>query len=418
MNTPAEILERRRTLLAPSYRHFYREPVEFVRGRDVFLYDADGAEYLDAYNNVPSVGHCHPRVVEAVARQASTLNTHTRYLDEAILNYSERLLDTFPEELGQVVYTCSGSEAVDLAVRVARYRSAGTGIIVTSNAYHGTTAVAASMSPSLGQGVPLGPDVVTVDLPSDESPDSARESFRAEIRRAVDRLQRHGHGVAAFVADSIFSSDGVVSHPLGLLADAAEIVREAGGVYIADEVQPGFGRTGEHMWGFQRHGVVPDLVVLGKPMGNGIPVAAVVTRAEHVAEFGERVRYFNTFGGNSVSIAAADAVLTVLQDQSLQENARNVGQLLCEGLRELSDRYPLLGTPRGVGLFIGVDVLGGSPGLAQEIVDRFRDERVLIGTAGARSDALKIRPPLTFSPAHAMLLLERAERVFASVART
>jgi 4-aminobutyrate aminotransferase-like enzyme len=263
------LVSRRASLLGPAYRLFYQHPVEFVRASGVHLYDADGAEYLDAYNNVPSVGHCHPRVVEAVSRQVATLNTHTRYASQSLLDYAERLLATLPSHLNNVMFTCSGSEAVDLALRVARYYTGATGVIVTSNAYHGTTAAAAEISPSLGAGVALGRDVWTIDLPLGRlatSSDVANEMADA-VRTAIADMTRHGVEFAAFVADSLLSSDGIFPDPRGLLRPVAKVVHEAGGLYIADEVQPGIARTGDSMWGFARHDLNPDLVVMGKPMG-------------------------------------------------------------------------------------------------------------------------------------------------------
>ena len=271
------IVERRASLLGPAYKLFYRNPVRIVRGEGVHLYDADGQVYLDAYNNVPSVGHCHPHVVEAIARQAATLNTHTRYASELILDYAERLLGTYPAGIGNVMFTCTGSEAVDLALRIARFYTGGDGVVITANAYHGVTAAAAEISPSLGPAVPLGRTVWTVAAPG---PGDTHESLAERVRTAIADMNRHGVRLAAFIADTLFSSDGIRPEPAGFLRPVADAVRAAGGVFIADEVQPGFGRTGEAMWGFQRHGVEPDLAVMGKPMGNGMPIAGVAARPE------------------------------------------------------------------------------------------------------------------------------------------
>ena len=278
------IVKRRAALLGPAYKLFYRNPVRVVRAEGVYLFDGDGRAYLDAYNNVPSVGHCHPRVVEAIARQAATLNTHTRYADELILDYAERLLATYPDGIGQVMFTCTGSEAVDLALRIARFQASGDGIVITANAYHGLTTAAAEISPSLGPAVPLGRTVWTVAAPAQE--EDAGEAFAQRVSRAIADMKRHGVALAAFIADSLFSSDGIWPDPAGFLRPAIDAVHEAGGLYIADEVQPGFGRTGDAMWGFQRHGIVPDLAVMGKPMGNGMPIAGVAARPEILEEFG------------------------------------------------------------------------------------------------------------------------------------
>lgn len=406
---------RRVRALGPAYRLFYREPVHVVRGQGTRLYDSEGAEYLDAYNNVPAVGHCHPRVVEAQNRQAATLNTHTRYLGSDIVDYAERLLATFPAALSNVMFTCTGSEAVDLAVRIARHRRPGTGLIVTENAYHGTTAAAAAISPSLGTSQPIGADVRTVPAPHRFSPETVGTAFPAAVADAVADLQRHGHGVAAFIADSILSSDGVVPDPVGFLAAAADVVRAAGGVYIADEVQPGFGRTGADMWGFSRHGVIPDLVVLGKPMGNGMPIAGMIARPELLERFGAEIRYFNTFGGNPVAIAAADAVLDVIEDEALLANADTVGTYLRTELRGLVAGHGLIGSVRGAGLFLGMDVLDGDglpdPRGADHLINQYREHRVLVGSAGLGGTTVKIRPPLPFSRADADQLLDVTARV-------
>ena len=284
---------------------------------------------------MPSVGHCHPRVTEAIARQAATLNTHTRYASELILDYAERLLGTYPAELGNVMFTCTGSEAVDLALRIARFLTGGEGTIITANAYHGVTTAAAEISPSLGPAVPLGRAVWTVAPPAAQE---SENSLAERVRNSIADMNRHGVRLAAFIADSLFSSDGIRPDPAGVLKPVVDAVHEAGGLYIADEVQPGFGRTGEAMWGFQRHGIVPDLAVMGKPMGNGMPIAGVAARPEILEEFGHKIRYFNTFGGNSVSIAAAAAVLDVIETEGLRENARVVGRYLRDTLTDIAGR--------------------------------------------------------------------------------
>jgi 4-aminobutyrate aminotransferase-like enzyme len=262
------------------------------------------------YNNVASVGHCHPHVVSALARQAGILSTNTRYLNDGILDYAEKLLATFPSALSHLMFTCTGSEANDLAIRIVRAFTGGTGFVVTETAYHGITHAVSQISPSLGGNVPLGIDVRTVPAPDSyrsEDGDVAGK-FRADVEAAIQDMRRHGIKPAALIADTVFSSDGVMSEQPGFLKGAVEAIRAAGGVFIADEVQPGFGRTGDCMWGFERHDIVPDLVTLGKPMGNGYPVAGVVMKPEVVAEFGAKARYFNTFGGNTVAVATAMAV--------------------------------------------------------------------------------------------------------------
>jgi 4-aminobutyrate aminotransferase-like enzyme len=401
------IIERRASLLGPAYKLFYRHPVQVVRAEGVHLYDADGHAYLDAYNNVPSVGHCHPRVVEAIAYQAATLNTHTRYATELILDYAERLLGTYPDAIGNVMFTCTGSEAVDLALRIARFFTGGEGIIITSNAYHGVTTAAAEISPSLGPGVPLGRTVWTVAPPLDAD----ALTLATRVQAAIADMNRHGVRLAAFIADSLFSSDGILPGPAGFLRPVADAIHDAGGLYIADEVQPGFGRTGEGMWGFARHDLVPDLAVMGKPMGNGMPIAGVAARPEILAEFGHRIRYFNTFGGNSVCVAAAAAVLDVIEAEDLIGNARAVGEYLLQTLTAVAADHPRIAAVRGAGLYAGVDfarLADGEPDgeAALAVVNGLRERRVLISATGPDGATLKVRPPLPFGREHVDQLAE------------
>lgn len=418
--TTDAMVEKRRSTLGPSYRLFYNRPVHLVKGSGAHLYDADGNKYLDAYNNVASVGHCNPRVIEAVTRQMSELNTHTRYLHGGILDYSEKLLATFPAEISSIMYTCTGSEANDLAVRVAEQYSGGTGVIVTEEAYHGNSALISAMSPSLGVGVPLGANVRTVPAPDSYRIDPAvlGQWFADQVSAAIADLERHGHKFSALLLDSIFSSDGIYVDP-SVLAPAVEVVHRAGGVFIADEVQPGFSRTGEAMWGFQRHGVVPDLVTMGKPMGNGIPVAAMAARPEILDAFAQETPYFNTFGGNPVSMAAAQAVLDVIQGDGLAAHAVEVGDQLRAELRALAKDYPFVGDVRGAGLYTGVEIVTDPDskehdrGQAQRIVDMMRDNRVLISVCGGHGNILKVRPPLVFS----MSDLDWFMTVFSAVAK-
>src|ERR1700730_9238683 len=322
-----ELIRPRDRALGPAYRLFYDRPVSFVRGAGVHLYDAEGNAYLDAYNNVPCVGHSHPHVTEAVARQLATLNTHTRYLTDGLIGYAERLLATHDLAApANAMFTCTGSEANDLALRIARHHTGGTGVIVTANAYRGVTAARAELSPSLGPNVPLGPHVRVVPAPT------TGVNFTAAVAWAVSDLERHGVRLAGFLADSVFSSDGVFPDPAGFLAPIPEIVHAAGGLNIADEVQAGFAPPGSRMWGYQRHGLTPDIVTMGKPMGNGLPVAGLVARQDVLDDFGRNARYFNTFGGNPVSVAAAAAVLDVLDADALPAYAAATGAYLKDGV--------------------------------------------------------------------------------------
>ena len=408
-------IARRAALLGPAYRLFYEKPLHLVRGDGVWLYDRDGRAYLDTYNNVASVGHCHPRVVAAMAAQAATLATHTRYLHDGILDYAERLLALFPPELSHVMFTCTGSEANDLAFRIARAATGGTGIIVTDNAYHGVTLVTAEASMSLGPAVAPGPTVVPVPAPSAENyPEGIATGFAAAVTAACAGMQAQGLKPAALIVDTVFSSDGVLPDPAGFLAPAAAAIRAAGGLFIADEVQPGFGRTGSHMWGFARHGLIPDMVSLGKPMGNGYPMAGLVVQPGIIEAFGTKARYFNTFGGNAVAAAVGMAVLDVIRDEGLMQNAATVGAAFATGLRALGQRYETLGETRAAGLFLGVDIVtNGQPDAtrAARLVNALRQNGILISATGPLGHILKIRPPLVFSTANTDQFLDRLDTI-------
>jgi 4-aminobutyrate aminotransferase-like enzyme len=418
------IVERRQRLLGPAYRLMYEHPVELVRGEGVWLYDRNGEAYLDVYNNVASVGHCHPHVVSSMARQAGILSTNTRYMQEGILDYAEKLLGTFPEALSHIMFTCTGSEANDLAIRIANAYTGGTGFIVTETAYHGITQAVSRISPSLGAHVDLGIDVRTVPAPDSyrSASGDVAAKFRSDIEAAIADMRRHGIRPSALIVDTIFSSDGVMSEQPGFLKGAAEAIRAAGGLFIADEVQPGFGRTGDTMWGFQRHGIVPDMVTLGKPMGNGYPVAGVVMKPEVVAEFGAKARYFNTFGGNTVAIATAMAVLEVIEKEGLQENARVVGGYFREQLEAVAKRHEAIGDVRSAGLFLGVEIVSDRAAKTADakatsrIVNGMRQARILISGTGPRANVLKVRPPLVFTKSNVDYFIERFDDVLSGLA--
>jgi len=418
-----DLMDRRARLLGPAYRLFYETPLHPVRGEGVWLYDADGRRYLDAYNNVASVGHCHPHVVEAIARQASVLNTHTRYLHEGVLDYAERLLGTMPSGLAHAMFTCTGSEANDLAMRIARSHTKAEGLIVTRFAYHGVTAAIAEASPSLGKFVQLGEAVRTVPAPDSYriAPVAMGATFAAGVREAIADLKAHGIRPAALMVDTVFSSDGIFTDPPGFLAEAVAAIREAGGVFIADEVQPGLGRTGDAFWGFLRHGVLPDIVTMGKPLGAGHPLAGLAVRPDVLAAFGRECRYFNTFGGNPVSMAAGMAVLDVIEQEGLMDNAQRVGRYLRTRLAELGQRHALIGDVRGAGLFVGVEMVTDrgtrAPATAEtaRIVNALRERGVLLSGTGEHANTLKIRPPLVFSEANADLLVETLDSVLTTL---
>jgi 4-aminobutyrate aminotransferase-like enzyme len=415
-----ELLRRRDASMGAAYRLFYDRPLHLVRGEGAYLFDSDGLDYLDAYNNVPVVGHSNPAVQRAVSEQLGVLNTHTRYLTDQVVAYAERLTGLFPPPLDQAIFACTGSEAVDLALRIARAVTARRGVIVTRHAYHGTTTAAAEISPSLGPNNPIPVQVALVDAPDRvrDDPATATEDFGRRIDAAVDELRGRGVEPAAVMLDSVFSSAGLQPDPAGLLKVAAERARAHGALYVADEVQAGFGRTGG-WWGFQRHQVLPDLVVLGKPMGNGIPIAALVGRPELLGTFGRKVRYFNTFGGNPVSIAAASAVLDEIEGRELIDHAEGLGQALLDAIGAVVSNEAGVAATRGAGLFLAVEFVTGAdspdPDRAARVVNAMRERRILISASGTYDNVLKIRPPLIF-PASAVPRL--LDGLAASLAQT
>lgn len=411
----AAMIERRDALLGPAYRLMYEHPLHIVRGEGVWLIDPQGRRYLDVYNNVASLGHCHPAVSEAICRQVQTLATNTRYLHDTILELAERLLATVPEtDLAHLMLTCTGSEANDVAYRIAQAHTGGTGVIVTETAYHGFTDAVSKFSPSLGATVDLGAHVRLVPAPRLYHAEGADlgERFTRDVEAAIADLQRHGIKPAALIVDSLFTSDGILPEPAGLLKGAVEAIQQAGGLFIADEVQPGFGRTGEHMWGFQRHGVMPDIVTLGKPMGNGQPVAGLLATADVLAKFGKDSRYFNTFAGNTVSCAAALAVLDTIEKEGLVQHAAKVGKMLRDGIAALAGRHEAIGDVRGAGMFVGVELVSDratrTPDreLTTRVVNRMRDMGVLLSACAMGHNVLKIRPPLVLSAQEARLVIE------------
>ncbi len=408
------LLERRAKAFGPAVTApTYREPLHLVRGDGVWLIDADGRRYLDAYNNVPVVGHEHPRVVESIVRQARRLNTNARYLHETALEVAERLIASTGAALDVVMFVNSGSEANDVAWRIARAATGGSGGITTDWAYHGITNAIHDLTPEEWGSGPT-PDHVRTWRPPDNLRgfDGSVESFGAAVRSLV----AVGHPPAVAILDSVLTSDGIIDLAPAVAAELVRRTHDAGALWIADEVQSGHGRTGAAMWGYQRLGIEPDIVTVGKPMGNGMPVAAVITRGELAQRFSPEGEFFSTFGGNPVAMAAALAVLEVMDDERLIENARVIGEYLAGQLRELAGRAPVIGEVRAVGLAIGVEVVKPGttepdPATATEIVEGMRGRGVLIGTTGRPSNTLKIRPPLVFHRAHADQFLETLEEV-------
>lgn len=408
-----DLLIRRHATLGPYSPLFYDEPLEFVSAKGVWFTDVHGQRYLDGYNNVPHVGHANDRVVDALCEQARTLNVHTRYLNARVVDYAEALLGTFEDRLERVFFGNSGSEANELALRISRQLTGATGLIVSDFSYHGTTIALAEMTTGLKTQEGLGSHVRTLripDLDTDErSADEVLAATLDDLDAAIASLQEAGFGVSACLFDWLFSTEGMPRLPEGLVTGIADRVRAAGGMVIADEVQSGFGRTGTHMWGYQRVGLVPDLVTLGKPIGNGHPMSAVITTAEVMDAFGPRNEFFNTFAGNPVSAAVGQAVLEEMAEKELMERARDLGTEAKVRLEEYADRFDFIRTARGAGMFLGLDfAVDGTPApdLTKQVVEAMKAKHVVISRIGRDDNVLKVRPPLAFSAAELPLLLD------------
>jgi len=427
--TTETLLERRLRVMGDHAPLFYKEPLHIVRGSGVWLEDSSGRRYLDVYNNVPHVGHCHPRVVEALCRQAAILNIHTRYLHENILEYSERLVATFDPPLSRALLCCTGTEANEAALRIARVNTGGTGILVSDVNYHGNSASLSEATTAFPtfEARARGPHVRVIEIPDFRGePGSAAEREMAdrhvaEVERTLSDMERDGIRPAALLVDTLFSSEGLRRLPEGYFPRVVEAVRARGGLFIADEVQAGFGRLGDHMWGYQALGVVPDIVTMGKAMGNGHPLAGLVGRADLLDRFAAESMYFNTFGGNPVSCAVGLAVLDVMRDEKLMENARDVGRYVQQGLKDIAARHPIVGSVRGRGLYFGLELLHDGdvnrPASmeADKVINLMRDAGVLISKIGKHSNVLKMRPPMPFGKEHADILLAALDRALAQV---
>jgi 4-aminobutyrate aminotransferase-like enzyme/Ser/Thr protein kinase RdoA (MazF antagonist) len=402
----ADLLAARAKSLGPSLSVSYKSPLHIVAGSREFLYDAAGRRYLDCVNNVAHVGHSHPRVVRAAAEQMEVLNTNTRYLNERIAEYAGRLTTTLPDPLRVAFFVCSGSEANELALRLARAHTGRDEIIVLDCAYHGNTSALIDISPYKfdgpgGRGCP--PHVHKVPLP-----DPYRGAYRGpdagpRYAKHVADAARGSRGLAAFFCESAVSCGGQIILPPDYLRESYAAVHEAGGVCVADEVQTGFGRAGDHFWAFEAQGVVPDIVTLGKPIGNGHPLGAVVTTPEIARSFANGMEYFNTFGGNPVSCAVGLEVLNVIRDEELQANARETGAYFVAELRRLQQKHRLIGDVRGAGLFLGVELVRDRESLepaapeAATLIERMKDRGVLLSTDGPFHNVVKIKPPIVFS---------------------
>jgi 4-aminobutyrate aminotransferase-like enzyme/Ser/Thr protein kinase RdoA (MazF antagonist) len=421
--TKEETLAARRERLGGNLSIAYRSPVKIVRGWMQYLYDEQGRKYIDAYNNVAHVGHCHPRVVEAARNQIGVLNTNTRYLHDNINRYAERLTALLPDSLEVCYFVNSASEANELALRLARAYTNQKDMIVLEAAYHGNTTSLIDISPYKhdgpgGKGAPNW--VHTVPIPDvfrgehKTNDPQAGAKYAMHVQRVIES---NSNKLAGFIAESLPSVGGQIVFPAGYLADVYRYVRAAGGVCIADEVQTGFGRVGSRMWGFEMQNVTPDIVVLGKPIGNGHPIAAVVTRRDIAEAFNNGMEYFTTFGGNPVSCAVGLAVLDVLKDERLQQNALRVGNQLLAGLKSFVGKYNMVTDARGAGLFLGLELVRDlstlEPAAAEAsfISNRMRDHGILLGTDGPYHNVVKIRPPMPFNASDAAFLLETLEKI-------
>ena len=412
------LMARREAVLGPNVPTFFENPVHLVKGEGVWVWDADGRKYLDCYNNVPHVGHCHPNVVAAIAAQAAILNTHTRYLHDGIIDYAERLTAKFQPQLNQVIMVCSGSEANDIALRMAQAMTGKTGIISTDNTYHGNTMAVSQLS---SRKPPIGGYAANIRHVT--APDTLRpvggntagqaEAFAREIQIAIDDLEASGHGFSGFLFCPTFANEGLPNLPQDFMQPAAKVIHAAGGILIADEVQPGFGRSGDTWWGYDWLGLSPDVVTLGKPMANGHPVAAVVARAEVMAAFRNAFGYFNTFGGNPVSCAAAAATLDVIENENLVANAKTIGVEFLQNLQGLD--HTSIASTRGRGLFIALELETdgvADEALAAHVVEYARNNGMLMGRTGRNRNVLKLRPPMPFSAENATLATEILNRAF------
>ena len=423
-----QLLELRKKYLSPSLSLSYDKPLHIVRAKGQFLYDSKGDRYLDAVNNIQHVGHCHPKVVSAASEQYGILNTNTRYLDETVISYARDLTNYLPNGLTTCFFTNSGSESNDLALRLARTATDSKETIVLDGAYHGHVSSLIDISPykhnSRGGS---GPPSYVHTIPM---PDSYRGKYRGEealtgyideLKNILYSIKKNGKNISAFVVESIMGCGGQLILPDGFLERAFELVRDEGGVCIADEVQIGFGRVGSKFWGFETANVQPDIVTMGKSMGNGHPLSVVVAKKQIADKFNNGMEYFNSFGGNPVSCAVGKAVLNVIEDEKLQQNAHKVGEYLLKELKRLQGEFPLIGQVRGMGLFIGIELIKEKSKLipahaeAEKVVNEMMRKRILLSTDGPDHNVIKIKPPMVFSTENADELVLNLSEVLGNI---
>ena len=412
-----------------TYRHFFEKPLYLVRGEGVWLFDHEGRRYLDCYNNVPSIGHAHPEIVEALSAQAATLNTHTRYLHHEIVEYAEMLGELCPGNLSVCTFVCTGTEANDLAYRMARTVTGNDGAIVTSGAYHGNSTLVTELSPDGDNPGTTLDFIVDVEPPytyrgpfASDHPD-VDLAYAGLVDEAIELLNSLGRKPAMMMIDGIYDAKAILTPGPDYLAGVYEKVRSAGGLVIADEVQSGLCRLGDHYWGFQDSGVIPDIVTVGKPMGAGHPLAAVITTPEIASAFASGAHYFNTFGGNPVSARVGKTVLKIIERDEILDSVRETGAHFREGLIELARHHEIIGEIRGKGLFLGAELISSpdnktpATDIARQVTEGMREQGVLISTTGQHANVLKFRPPLVFQEKHADEVLGKLENCLGHVSR-
>ena len=423
------LLKRRKATLGPPYQNFYDEPLHIVRGTGTALWDANGRQYVDCYNNVVSVGHCHPRVVEALHKQAARLNTHTRYLHAGIVELGEMLVERLPGEIDTCIFTCTGSESNDLAVQIARHVTGNQGVVVTQASYHGVSELTRRLStdsyPQQDR-----PDWLAVIEPPNlyrgpyrRDDPQAGGKYLEQARQELDRLEQRGHKPAALLIDPVWDSNGPLVAPDDYVTGLCQEVRNRGGLVIADEVQSGYCRSGRDWWTCNVYGFKPDFLTCGKPMGAGHPLSLMSTRREIIDEYARQYHYFNTFGGNPVSAAVGRAVIEVIEEESLLQNAASTGAYLEAGLRELADNHSSIGDVQGRGLFWGLDMVTDpetrtpmTPAQMRHVGSLIVEQGVITGTSGRFGQVLKLRPPLPFSRADADITLNAIDAALKKLA--
>ena len=418
MNKP----DNKRTQFMGESPLFYKEPIYLESGEGVWLYDKAGKKYLDVYNNVPVAGHCHPRIIASLTDQASKLNIHSRYISEVVVNYSEKLVSLHSDNLSKLQMACSGTEAVEIAIKMARIHTGGQGIICSNATYHGNSHETFRMT--IG---PFEPEFRRVTYPESYRPIKEGQSqeelctlYLKEVEKQIEGFSQDGIKFAGLIFCSLFANEGLPDFPKDYLTKVSKLVRDSGGVLILDEVQAGFGRTGT-WWGYQLSNVSPDIAVMGKPMGSGLPVSGVIATEEISNTFHEKAFYFNTTAATPLQAAVAGTVIDIIQDEGLIENAEKIGGYLKTELLKIKDDFDYLGDVRGPGLFIGLDIVDNKEDKnpdrekAIEIVEILKNKGVLISNAGQYRNVLKLRPPLVFDLDNANLLLETLNQVFREV---